>query len=89
MRHYVAIISHRERSCSAEVQRCADFQKKLAEVFCGIESRGDVVSTGETALSNLYIAQTGEGLNALNFRPFYEMVSKSNTTAQLHSLPPT
>ena len=61
----------------------------MAEVFCGQESCGDTLFAGEMALSSLYGAQTGEGLDALRYRRFFEKVSKSKTTVQLQSMPPT
>ena len=63
--------------------------KQMAEAFSGKESRDDILSAGETALCTLYGAQAGEGLDALRYRRFYEKVSKSSTTVQLRSLPPT
>ena len=63
--------------------------KQMAETFSGKESRDDIISAGETALCTLYGAQAGEGLDALRYRRFYEKVSKSSATVQLHSLPPT
>ena len=62
---------------------------QMAEVFCGKESCGVIVSAGEMALSSLYGAHVGEGLDALRYRRFYEKVSKSSKTVQLQSLPPT
>ena len=46
----------------------APIYKQMAEVFCGQESCGDTVSAGEMALTRLYGAQTGEGLDALRYR---------------------
>ena len=63
--------------------------KQMAEVFCGKESCGDIVSAGEMSLSSLYGPHTGEGMDALRYRRFYETVSRSSTTVPLHILPPT
>ena len=68
--------------------KSAPIFKQMTEVFCGKESCGDLVYT-EMTLSNLYEAQTGEGLDALPYGRLYEKVSKSKTTLQLHRLPPT
>ena len=62
--------------------------KQMAEVFCDKESCGDLVYA-EMTLSNLYGAQSGEGLDALPYGRLYEKVSKSKTTVQLHRVPPT
>ena len=63
--------------------------KQMAEVFSGKEYCGDLVSTCEMALFSLYGAHTGEGMDALRYRRFYERVSKGSTRVQLHIMPPT
>ena len=63
--------------------KSAPIFKQMAEVFCGKESCGDLVYAAEMTLSNLYGAQTGEGLDALCHGRFYEKVSKTKTAKQL------
>ena len=48
--------------------------KQMAKVFCGKESHGDIAFVGEMAPSNLFGAQTGEGLDALRYRRFYKIL---------------
>ena len=69
------------------LRRSAPIYKQMADVFCGHESCGDTVSAGKMALSSSYGARTGEGLDALRYRRFFEKVSKSKTTVQLHNRP--
>ena len=64
------------------LRRSAPIYKQMADESCG-----DTVSAGKMALSSSYGARTGEGLDALRYRRFFEKVSKSKTTVQLHNRP--
>ena len=58
---------------------------------CDTMSRSFAIGKGVPLrkFCSVYGAQTGEGLDALPYRRFYEKVSKSSTIVQLYFLPPT
>ena len=47
-------------------------------------TKDDVVKAGENALLIIYNGNTGEGLNSLRYRRFYEKVSSNASAVELH-----